>query len=158
MILVPFFAGSIVYVSTKNLLSLPFQDPVFFAYGHYEVYLSIRIDIKSWRLLWRFNNAAKKNFEGLLVWKVPKCLNSMLLTLHSAILWHCIVDSWVAVHSSSKMGKCQNTSYWLQLLVINSIFVLSMLTFGVNPIEMSPEVEEAFDPDSEEDSYQRFSY
>jgi len=33
--------------------------------------------------------------------------------------------------------------------------VLSMLTFGVNPIEMSPEVEEAFDPDSEEDSYQR---
>ena len=114
--------------------------------------------ISSWRLLWRFNNAAKKKFGGLLVWKVPKCLNSMFLTLHSAILWHCIVDSWVAVHSSSKMGKCQNTSYWLQLLVINSIFVLSMLTFGVNPIEMSPEVEEAFDPDSEEDSYQRFSY
>ena len=31
MILVPFFAISTVYGSTKNLLSLPFQAPVFFA-------------------------------------------------------------------------------------------------------------------------------
>ena len=32
MILVPFFASSTVYGSTKNLLSLPFQAPVFFGY------------------------------------------------------------------------------------------------------------------------------
>ena len=31
MILVPFFASSTGYGSTKNLLSLPFQAPVFFA-------------------------------------------------------------------------------------------------------------------------------
>ena len=30
MILVPFFTISTAYGSTKNLLSLPFQDPVFF--------------------------------------------------------------------------------------------------------------------------------
>ena len=30
MILVPFFASSTGYGSTKNLLSLPFQAPVFF--------------------------------------------------------------------------------------------------------------------------------
>ena len=30
MILVPFFASSTEYGSTKNLLSLPFQAPVFF--------------------------------------------------------------------------------------------------------------------------------
>ena len=30
MILVPFFASSTVYGSTKNLMSLPFQAPVFF--------------------------------------------------------------------------------------------------------------------------------
>ena len=33
MILVPFFASSTVYGSTKNLLSLPFQAPVFFDQG-----------------------------------------------------------------------------------------------------------------------------
>ena len=32
MILVPFFASFTVYGSPKNLLSLPFQAPVFFVY------------------------------------------------------------------------------------------------------------------------------
>ena len=39
MILLPFFASSTGYGSTKNLLSLPFQAPVFFVlsniYAHY---------------------------------------------------------------------------------------------------------------------------
>ena len=33
MILVPFFTISTAYGSTKNLLSLPFQAPVFFGLG-----------------------------------------------------------------------------------------------------------------------------
>ena len=35
MILVPFFAISTVYGSTKNLLSLPFQAPVFFGLSNF---------------------------------------------------------------------------------------------------------------------------
>ena len=31
MILVPFFANATIFGSTKNLLSLPFQAPVFFS-------------------------------------------------------------------------------------------------------------------------------
>ena len=41
MILVPFFASSTVYGFTKNLLSLPFQAPVFFGCGHFELYYSM---------------------------------------------------------------------------------------------------------------------
>ena len=43
MILVPFFAISTAYGSTKNLLSLPFQAPVFFVLL-YSTFLSSRID------------------------------------------------------------------------------------------------------------------
>ena len=43
MILVPFFASSTMYGSTKNLLSLPFQAPVFFVLG----YMLQKEDIKS---------------------------------------------------------------------------------------------------------------
>ena len=46
MILVPFFASSTVYGSTKNLLSLPFQAPVFFGLFH-TIRLSILTDFST---------------------------------------------------------------------------------------------------------------
>ena len=41
MILVPFFATSSAYGSTKNLLSLPFQAPVFFVQTYIEFCLTL---------------------------------------------------------------------------------------------------------------------
>ena len=41
MILVPFFTISTAYGSTKNLLSLPFQAPVFFALVNFKLAIFI---------------------------------------------------------------------------------------------------------------------
>ena len=51
MILVSFFASSTVYGSTKNLLSLPFQAPVFFglcARIHNNFFWAMLANYNSW--------------------------------------------------------------------------------------------------------------
>ena len=54
------------------------------------------------------------------------------------------------------MRKCQNKKIkWLQTLVLIGFVVFGMLLVYSKAIEMNPEVEEAFDPDDDEDSIQR---
>ena len=56
------------------------------------------------------------------------------------------------------MRKRQITKKWVQFIVLISFFLLSMLAFCCAIEASNPDVEEAFEEDEDEDSFQRYSY